>query len=76
MLERNAGTSTETSVKAPPEIPKASKNAKNIGSLKGKRKDMSMAMRHMIETEQSNVVKMYKEMKKNQRLESATLNVS
>lgn len=38
-----------------------------IGSLKGKRKDMSMAMRHMIETEQSNVVKLYKELKKTQR---------
>lgn len=76
MLERNANTSTETSVKAPSEIPKASKNLKNIGSLKGKRKDMSMAMRHMIETEQSNVVKMYKELKKNQRLESATLGAS
>lgn len=76
MLERNAGKITETSVKAPSETPKASKSSKNIGSLKGKRKDMSMAMRHMIETEQSNVVKMYKELKKNQRLESATLNAS
>lgn len=53
------------------DAPKPAKNTKNVGSLKGKRKDMSMAMRHMIETEQSNVVKMYKEMKKKQRLENA-----
>lgn len=71
VLEQNAGIGTEISAKSPAEKPKASKNLKNVGSLKGKRKDMSMAMRHMIETEQNNVVKMYKEMKKSQRLESA-----
>lgn len=71
MLENNSGTAMESEVKSPTEKPKASKNVKNIGSLKGKRKDMSMAMRHMIEMEQYNVVKMYKEMKKSQRLESA-----
>lgn len=36
-------------------------------SLKGKRKDLSMNMRNMIETEQKNAVKLYKELKKNQR---------
>lgn len=40
-----------------------------IGTLKGKRKDLSMAMRHMIDTEHDNVVKLYKEMKKAQRTE-------
>lgn len=69
MLEQNAGTGTESGAKS--EKPKVSKNLKNIGSLKGKRKDMSMSMRHMIETEQNNVVNMYKELKKKQRLESA-----
>lgn len=71
MLEENATAANENSAKTPAEKPKLSKNLKNIGSLKGKRKDMSMAMRYMIETEQTNVVKMYKEMKKKQRLENA-----
>jgi len=53
--------------KTPAAAPKAT--TKNVGSLKGKRKDLSMAMRHMIDTEQNNVVKMYKELKKNQRKE-------
>lgn len=39
-------------------------------SLKSKRKDMSMAMRKMIETEQDKVVKLYKELKKSQRLQN------
>lgn len=46
-------------------IPKVSK--KPTASLKGKRKDMSMVMRTMIEKEQSNVISMYKQMKKTQR---------
>lgn len=45
-----------------------------IGTLKGKRKDLSMAMRQMIDTEQENVVKLYKELKKSQRLENAKKN--
>ncbi|XP_031629280.1 coiled-coil domain-containing protein 137 [Contarinia nasturtii] len=39
-------------------------------SLKGKRKDLSTAMRTMIESEQSQVVKLYKELRKNQRAQS------
>lgn len=46
--------------------------SKHIGTLKGKRKDLSMAMRHMIDTEQNNVVQMYKQIKKNQRLENVS----
>lgn len=45
---------------------------KNSGTLKGKRKDLSMSMRQMIESEQSNVVKLYKELKKNQRAQNKT----
>lgn len=57
------------------EEPEKEKNAsKNSGvikpkdlSLKGKRKDLSMSMRKMIESEQDTVVKLYKELKKTQR---------
>lgn len=52
--------------------PKAKSQNKNIGTLKGKRKDLSMAMRHMIDTEQNNVVQLYKQLKKTQRLENTT----
>lgn len=45
--------------------------SKDVGTLKGKRKDLSMAMRYMIDTEQENVVKLYKELKKSQRLLNA-----
>lgn len=41
-------------------------------SLKGKRKDLSMSMRQMIETEQDNAVKLYKELKKKQRIQNKT----
>lgn len=50
---------------------KASTELKRIGTLKGKRKDLSFAMRHMIEQEQSNVVEMYRQLKKSQRAENA-----
>lgn len=50
---------------APNAIQKTSNKATT--SLKGKRKEMSMAMRHMIEKEQSNVIEMYKQLKKTQR---------
>lgn len=53
---------------APSAIQKASNKATT--SLKGKRKEMSMAMRHMIEKEQSNVIEMYKQLKKSQREQS------
>lgn len=46
-------------------------NNKMTGTLKGKRKDLSMALRHMIDNEQNNVVNLYRQMKKNQRLENA-----
>lgn len=46
--------------------------AKSSNSLKGKRKDLSMAMRKMIDTEQDNVVKLYKQLKKDQRLQNKT----
>lgn len=72
VLEQTTGTlgtvsKGESSAKISTEQPKAQKSLKDVGSLKGKRKDMSMAMRHMIETEQSKIVEMYKEMKKNSR---------
>lgn len=51
---------------------KVSKPEQHIGTLKGKRKDLSCAMRNMIEQEQSNVVEMYRQMKKSQRLENAS----
>lgn len=38
--------------------------------LKGKRKDLSFAMRNMIENEQQNVMEMYRELKKKQRGEN------
>lgn len=41
-------------------------------SLKGKRKDLSLSMRQMIETEQSTAVNLYKEMKKKQRAQNKT----
>lgn len=44
---------------------------KNL-SLKSKRKDMSMAMRKMIESEQNTAVQLYKELKKNQRKQNKT----
>lgn len=43
-------------------------STKKIGDLKGKRKDLSMHMRKMIENEQSNVVQLYKDLKKKNRL--------
>lgn len=56
----------------PSKSPKETKNTKNpqnkaVGTLKGKRKDLSMSMRQMIDKEQDNVVKLYKELKKSQR---------
>lgn len=45
---------------------------RNILSLKSKRKDMTMAMRKMIESEQNTAVKLYKELKKNQRIQNKT----
>lgn len=45
---------------------------RNILSLKSKRKDMTMAMRKMIESEQNTAVKLYKELKKNQRMQNKT----
>lgn len=53
-----------------PQCTTAPPSKKNIGTLKGKRKDLSMALRHMIDTEQNNVVQLYKQMKKTQRAES------
>lgn len=47
-------------------------NKTKSSSLKGKRKDLSMAMRKMIESEQDNVVKLYKQLKKDQRLQNKT----
>lgn len=44
---------------------------KTTNDLKGKRKDLSFTLRNMIENEQKNVVQMYKELKKKQRMESA-----
>lgn len=41
-------------------------------SLKGKRKDLSITMRQMIESEQDNVVKLYKELKKKNRAQNKT----
>lgn len=58
---------------APHTVPnKIQGQSKHIGTLKGKRKDLSMALRHMIDTEQNNVVQMYKQIKKNQRLENVS----
>lgn len=58
----------------PVEEKNASKNSGVIKpkdvSLKGKRKDLSMSMRKMIESEQDTVVKLYKELKKTQRAQN------
>lgn len=43
-----------------------------ILSLKSKRKDMTMSMRKMIESEQTAAVQLYKELKKNQRTQNKT----
>lgn len=74
MIEQfSDGTKPETTKKSETvestAIPKVSK--KPTASLKGKRKDMSMAMRTMIEKEQLNVISMYKELKKTQRQQQA-----
>lgn len=53
-------------------VQKSSISKAKSNSLKGKRKDLSMAMRKMIEYEQDNVVKLYKQLKKDQRLQSKT----
>lgn len=45
---------------------------KDSGTLKGKRKDLSMAMRKMIESEQDTVVQLYKQLKKTQRAQNKT----
>lgn len=45
---------------------------KDSGTLKGKRKDLSMAMRKMIDAEQDAAVKLYKQMKKDQRAQNKT----
>ncbi|XP_055303790.1 coiled-coil domain-containing protein 137 [Sitodiplosis mosellana] len=60
-------TPTEKNVPQKTSIAKAKKV-----SLKGKRKDLSMAMRKMIESEQDTVVKLYKELKKNNRAQNKT----
>lgn len=61
-------TSTKTSTQSTNGL----HHKRRILSLKSKRKDMSMAMRKMIESEQNTAVKLYKELKKNQRTQNKT----
>lgn len=63
-------TDTKQSEPSGNQVKAKTATTKKLGTLKGKRKDLSMAMRHMIDTEQSNVVKLYKEIKANQRLKT------
>lgn len=62
----NVTTDVKKESKAKPSTPQQ----KHIGTLKGKRKDLPLAMRNMIEKEQSSIVEMYRKLKKSQRLEN------
>lgn len=69
VIERNSDVVKKPETSQPP-IKKSVKVTKSIGTLKGKRKDLSMSLRHMIDTEQSNVVEMYRQLKKTKREEA------